>query len=1045
MKATKLLVLLAALMGFLLVTPAAQAQTGTIAGTVTDSLSGNPLPGANVVIVGTQIGAATNANGRYEISGLEPGTYNVAATFVGYGNKVERDVQVSAGEVTQVDFQLTPSAIMLDQVVAVGYGVQRQGEVTGSVASVDVDESDIGMSASPQELPQGKIAGVSILKNSGRPGSGVTVRIRGATSLSASNDPLYVIDGVPGSDNSVTPSGIGIGGSGPAARNPLNFINPNDIESISVLKDAAAAAIYGARGANGVILINTKGGRAGEVRVSYNGAIATAAPTRLLNVLSADQYRTFIEQQVAEGTLDETRLEALGTFSTNWQEAMTRRSVSHRHSLAISGGSETTQYRASLGFQNQEGIVISSAQQILNARFNADHDAFDGKLHLGLNLTTAYIEDDFVPFNETGGFQSATFGNAIKYSPTYPIRIPSGKFFEIGTSLKNPVALARQITDLANTTRTIGNLTAAYTFVEGLTGEVSLALERAQSNRDIYLPRSSPAGVTAQGEAYQRQEERLSKLIELTATYQGLIGAKHSINTVVGYSYQDWINQGFGAVARSFITDATLYNNLAGGGELDDPYSFKTQHRLVSFFGRVNYDYAGRYLLTLSLRRDGSSRFGADTKWGLFPAISAAWRISEEPYLSLPDGITTLKLRAGYGETGNQDFDGDYLALQLLTADPAYTAYFNGNQGFLGVAPSQFANPALQWESTASFNVGLDFGLLAGRLSGSIDYYRETTDNLLLTVTVPQPAVVSERLVNVGSMRNTGLELSLEALAVSREDLTVSVEANFATNRNEVVDLGDRAKIITGTVSGAGLTGVQSQIIKPGLSIGTFLGPVFVGVEQDLNSNGQLDPGEDLSGNGEADFGRQVFENYKDTDSDGIGDELVGTTLTPGPDDRRLLGNALPDFTYGLTGSVNWHNWDLSIFFRGLYGRNLLNNTALEYTSKFLAKTGKNFLADALTSGIALEYSSPVYSSRWVQDASFLRLEALTLGYTFHDLPRVEQARVYVRGGNLFVITPYEGYDPEVNTNFTGVGSTGIDYLNYPKPRTVTMGVNLSF
>ncbi len=1031
--------------GLLMAPGAAHAQTGRIAGTVVDSTSGTPLPGVNVVVAGTQTGSSTGGDGNFSISGLEPGAYDLQASFIGYETKVVEGVEVEADETTQVSIALAPSVVQLEGVVAIGYGVQRQGEVTGSVATIDIGESDIGLGASPQELLQGKIAGLTVIKNSGVPGGGLTVRIRGGTSLSASNDPLYVIDGVPVSNNSITPSGVGIGGSGQAARNPLNFLNPSDIESITVLKDAAAAAIYGARGANGVIIITTKSGRAGEVQINYNGSVSSSAPTRLLDVLSAGEYRSFIEQQVElqnigwedtddDGEVDQITdadgngvpdvIDALGTANTNWQEALTRRAVSQRHSLALSGGSEATQYRASLGYENQEGIVLSSGQQLVTARFSADHDAFEDRLNLGMNLTTAYIEDDYVPFNETGGFQSASFGNALKYNPTYPIRDDSGDFFEIGTSLKNPVALAQEVTDLATTTRTIGNVTAQYTFLDGLTGKVNLGLQRSQSNRDIYLPISSPAGQTTDGQAIQREAERLSKLIELTANYNRLLGAEHGVNAIVGYSWQDWINEGFGAETRNFITDATIYNNLAGGGTVLVPYSYKTQHRLISFFGRVNYDYAGRYLLSASLRRDGSSRFGANRKWGLFPAVSAAWRISAEPGLSLPEAITSLKLRVGYGETGNQDGIGDYLALQLLSANPAYTAYFNGSQGFPGVAPSQFANPDLQWESTATFNVGLDYGFLNGRLRGSLDYYRKTTDNLLLAVTVPQPAVVGFRIENIGAMRNTGFEFALEALPISRDELTVSLNANLATNNNEVVSLGGRDQIITGNVSGAGLSAVQSQIIRPGLPVGTFIGPIFTGVNEQ---------------------GQQVFEDYEDTDGDGLGDELVGATTEPGPDDRRIIGNAQPDLTYGLTGAVTWQDWDMSVFFRGLYGRDLLNNTALEYTSKFLANTGKNFLAPAADTDIALDESSPVFSSRWVQDASFLRLQTVTLGYTFDGLLPVERTRVYVRGDNLFVLTPYDGYDPEVNTSFTGTGSTGIDYLNYPKPRTFTLGVNLSF
>ncbi len=1000
------------LLGLVLNAGPAQAQAGRIAGTVTDSTTGTPLPGVNVVIVGTQTGASTGGDGSYVISGLDPGAYDVQASFIGYTSQIVEDVEVSTAEATLVDIVLSESTVQLEDVVVVGYGTQRREDVTGSVSSVDVEDADIGLASSPQELIQGKAAGVQVIRNSGEPGSGMTVRIRGGTSINASNDPLYVIDGVPIDNSSITPGGYG------TARNPLSFLNPNDIESIDILKDAAATAIYGARGANGVVIVTTKGGQAGQVRLDYSGAVSASTMANGLDLLSAGEYRQFINEQVDAGALPEDRLDALGEASTDWQDAITRTSISQQHSLALSGGLENTQYRASLGYTNQEGIIISSGQRTLTGRFSADRQAFDNRLQLGANLSTAYIEDDHVPYEETGGFEGAAFAGVLKFNPTYPIRDADGDFFEYSNSTRNPVAAARQINDFSETSRTIANFSAAFDVTEGLSAQLNLGGEVSRSTRRTYLPSDSPFGAPTGGRAEQDEAQRTSKLIELTTNYDNTFGS-HNLNAVAGYSYQDWFDEGFGASAENFITDLWQYNNLGGGGnEGLIPYSYKSTHKLISTFGRINYNYDGRYLASLSLRRDGSSRFGPERKWGLFPSVSAAWRLSRD--VSLPEVITDLKLRAGYGETGNQEI-GNYLALQTLA--PGFRAVF-GQQVLVGVAPNQFANPNLQWEETSTFNSGIDYGLFGGRLVGALDYYRKDTDNLLVNIPVPQPAVVSSRIENVGTMRNTGFEFALEAIAVDREDLTVSLNANFATNSNEVVSLGGRDRIVYGAVSGPGLTGVQSQIIMAGLPVASFYGPVFV----EINDEGQ-----------------QVFEDYEDTDGDGIGDEVVGTTTAPSTEDRQIIGNPWPDLTYGLTGRVNWRSWDVSAFVRGVQGVDILNNTALTYAAKTQALTSNNFLATALDDGTALG-ESPVYSSRWVQNGSYLRLDYLTLGYTFDNLPQVNQARVYLRGNNLLILTPYDGFDPEVRTdNAPGLPAIGVDYLNYPRPRTFTFGVSLSF
>ncbi len=984
----------------------AVAQSRTVTGTVTDAGTGDPLPGVSVVIQGTQTGAITGLDGAYSV--VVPGDDAILVfSYVGYETQ-----EVPVGSRSTVDIALSEDLELLEEVVVIGYGTQRREALTGSVASVEVAPADIGLTSSPQELLQGRAAGVMVVRTNGEPGAGATVRIRGGTSINASNDPLYVVDGVPIDNSSIAPGGYG------AARNPLSFLNPNDIESMDVLKDAAATAIYGARGANGVVLITTKSGRSGQVRLDYSGSISSSSVARKLDLLTGDEYRQFIRQQVELGALPEDRLASLGNANTDWQDAILRTAVSQQHSLALSGGMQNTQYRASLGYETQEGIVISSGQTRLTARFNADNQSLNGRLRLGLNLSTAVIEDDHFPYEVTGGFEGAAFGGMVKFNPTYPIYNEDGTFFEYSNSTRNPVAAAYQIDDYTESSRTIANFTAAFDIVDNLTIQGNFGGELSGATRRTYFPKDSPFGAPQGGRAEQDEAQRRSRLVELTSTYDNSFG-NHNLAIVAGYSYQDWTNEGFGASAENFITDYWKWNNLGGGAaEGLIPYSYKDENKLISGFGRINYDYDSRYLFSASLRRDGSSRFGADRRWGLFPSVSAAWRLSRD--LPLPEVVSDLKLRAGYGETGNQEI-GNYLALQTLA--PGFRAVF-GQKVLVGVAPNQFANPGLQWEETATFNAGLDYGFFNGRLTGSIEYYVKDTDNLLVSIPVPQPAVVSSRMENVGKMRNQGLEFSLEGIAVEKEDLSVTLSANLSTNKNEVVSIGGRDRIVYGSVSGAGLTGVQSQIIMEGYPVASFYGPVFLEINSD---------------------GNQVFQDYEDTDGDGIGDRIVGTTLEPSTEDRQIIGNPWPAITYGLTGRVNWKKWDFSAFIRGVQGADVFNNTALTYSAKTLAQSGNNFLGSALNDGTELS-ESPVYSSRWIQDGSFLRLDYLAAGYTFTNIPQVRQARVYVRASNLFVLTGYDGFDPEVRTNNAGsLPALGVDYLNYPKPRSFTFGVDLSF
>ena len=1020
------------------------AQEKEITGTVTDAETEEPLPGVNIVVQGTTTGTTSSIDGTYALTVPGPDAVLVYS-FVGY-----EAVEEAVGDREVIDVAMGEDAVLLEDIVVVGYGTQRRESVTGSVSTVDVEDANVGLVTSPTQMLQGRVAGLQVTQTNGEPGAGFNVRIRGGTSINASNEPLYVIDGVPIDNGATEPGGGNVSNSAP--RNPLNLINPNDIESMTVLKDASATAIYGSRGANGVILIETKSGTAGRVTVDYEGYVSAASMARELDLLSPSEYRSFVQEAQAEDLIPNA---VLGNASTDWQDAVTRTGISQFHNLAFSGGAENTSYRASLSYLNQEGIIISSGLSRLTGRLNASNESLDGRLRLSLNLQAARVENDYLPYQQTGGFEGGLFTNVFGFNPTQPVYNDDGTFFEIGPgnqSVRNPVALARQVNDIGETTRSLGNLQAEIDLFEGLTAQINVGADRSVGARRSYFPRASPVGAQFGGQALLRDQERTTRTLQTYLTYTNNFADVNNIELLGGYEFNQGDIEGFGVEGRNFVTDATDYSNLAGAGELigNNTFSFKERSRLVSFFGRANYNFSERYYLTGVLRYDGSSRFGANNKWALFPALSASWRLSEEPFLQDVDVLSDLRIRVGYGVNGNQDI-GNRRSLALLTANAGAAAVL-GDAEVTGVTLAAYANPNLKWEQAVQYNVGLDYGFLDGKYSGTIEYFLKNTEDLLLEIPVPQPAPIPVRLENIGEIRNQGVEFSLDALFIDRPDVSWISGLVASAERNEVVSLGSRDRIVTGNVSGRGQSGTQAQIILPGFAVPSFYAPVYAGrcgVEIGLNE--PVCAGlEDNPDTGIDDrVGVQVFNDYgDDTDGDGIGDELVGLSLAGalGGEDRQIVGNPRPDFTLGWRNQVYVGRFDLSVFIRGEFGRDIFNNTALVYQTQSSLNQNNNFLAGATDDPLNLAEAA-VYSSRWIQDGSFVRVQNVTLGYNVPLETLVDQfrsARVYLSIDNAFLFTGYDGYDPEVNTD-AGLATLGIDYTNYPVPRTFTFGVNLGF
>ncbi len=746
------------------------------------------------------------------------------------------------------------------------------------------------------------------------------------------------------------------------------------------------------------------------MRIDYDGSVTGSQLANSVDILTGSEYRDFVmglqERGDSRFTDDEINqaVQGLGEANTDWQDVITRTAVSQEHNLAISGGTEATQYRASVSYGEELGIVENTGLERLTGRVNARNTAIDGRFRTGLNLTAGYVRDNNTPQQQTGGFEGDIFLNVFQFNPTQPV-MEDGDFFEVPgqTSVRNPLAMAEEIRDFARTTRVLGNIFGEFDVVEGLTARVNVGLNRETASRDIFLPRSSPIAQGRGGEANVRSNERYSVLLETTGTYRNSLIEGQDLEVTAGYSWQEFALQGMGATGRDFVSDAISVFNVGSGEDQDvNPFSFREQSRLISFFGRVNYDIDSKYLIATSLRRDGSSRFGDGNRWGLFPAGSVGWRLSDEPFMADVDWLNNLLLRFGVGVTGSQEIGN---GRSLSTFSPGIRNVRNG-QEIVGANLTNFPNSDLGWEETTSYNLAIDYGLLGGRFQGALEVYRRDTDDLLLDVTVPEPTEVGTQLQNIGSMRNEGVEFNIDAILYDRQNWSLSLGGNISTNRNEVLSLRDEGDFInTGFVSGPGQTGVRAQRIEAGRPIGSFYGPVFLGLDQN---------------------GNQVFE----LDDDGNRVE-------------RFIGNAQPDFNYGLNIRGTYDDFDFSLFLRGVQGIDIFNNLALLHDNPGQVLQRRNLFSSAIDSRQRAS-DSAVFSDRWIQDGSFLRIDNVTVGYTLPDLPQVRNARLSLSVNNLYTFTDYTGWDPEVNTD-AGLGTLGMDFTSYPRSRSITFGVNVSF
>jgi TonB-linked SusC/RagA family outer membrane protein len=995
-----------------------------ITGKVTTA-AGDPLPGVTVVLKGTTNGTSTGADGTYSLSVPEASGILVFS-FIGY-NTLEKPFN-GPGTVNAI---IQEDAKALEEVVVVGYGTQRKADVTGATATVTAKDLNAGVINNPLQAVQGKVAGLNIVSGGGDPTSNrPAIRLRGTSSLSANSEPLVVIDGVAGAS--------------------LNSVAPEDIQSIDVLKDASSAAIYGSRGANGVIMVTTKRGVAGKMTVELNSYVGVEQISNTIDFLEPDEY----VNKLRELNLDVTANDY--GARTNWIDEITRTAVSHNQSVAVSGGTDKTTYRGSVVYMDQPGIAQNSGMNRLNARLNLVQKALNDKLELHLLLSQQSSNRNYVDY--------FSFLLAGRINPTIPIYNDNGTYMQPGVAgfdmfqgqripggfeIENPVARMEQFTNESRDKETLGNLKVFLMPMEGLRLGVNTSVNNFNSLYGFFRPSSWKANNNNQSTANRNTREVIDRLTEFTAQYSKLMGL-HDFSVLGGYTYQKLSNEGFSA-NNSRFPDLFGYNNLGAGNANTDANnstnrevgSYKSEAVLVGFIGRVNYTYSEKYLLTANIRRDGSSRFGGNNRWGWFPAFSVGWRLKQEGFLQNATFLDDLKLRVGYGVTGNQEGIADYASRQLF--GPSGTFFTEG--GFqTAYAYSQNANPDLKWETSAMTNIGVDFALLQNRLSGSVEFYNKDTRDLLFTYPISIGsrygaeqliAQTGTLLANVGEINNRGVELALDYLAVDRGDFQWRTNVNLANNKNEVKSLSsgifqyNASSPTTYGGYGSGQGGIAAPVVlQEGYPIGQFYGPVFEGYIQ--NSDGSFS------------------YDFQDIDGD--------DKIDPFGKDRTYIGDANPNLVFSWGNTFTYKSFDLSFMLRGATGHQIVNGPYI-YSANPNRFPGNNVISDAFTTGIPPGLA-PAFSTQWIEDGDFVRLDNFRVSYRLPAFWKLlSNAMVYVAGNNTFVITNYRGIDPEprlgaardiygglnsdqITTNL----SPGVEPVTYyPKTRSFTMGVSLTF
>jgi len=984
----------------LLVSQAVWAQHA-VSGKVIGADDKQPIPGVNIVEKGTTSGTVTDLNGDFTIS--VPDDAVLVISSVGYVSQ-----EISVGGRTTINISFVPDVKILEDVVVVGYGSQEKKDITGATVALKSEDFNQGIIASPEQLIQGRAAGVQITSSSGEPGAASNIRIRGTSSVNTGNGPLYVVDGVPLSNDDISPASNGqpIGDS--PAKNPLNFLNPNDIASIDVLKDASATAIYGSRGANGVVMITTKSGR-GNAKLDYSYNLGVSTITKKYDLLGKqeylDTYGKFNPPDPKKPNDVPPAIKQDKGSNTDWQSQVLRTAITQGHNLSYGSGDKAGgDYRFSFGTLSQQGIIKKSDLVRYTARFNGTKKFIKDKLKVSTQLTVASTKDGNVPISSNSGYEGDLFSSAFKFNPSAPVRNPDGTYFQPGTDQPNPVAMLNLTKGYTNTLRSLGNFSAEYEFFKGFSFKTVLGFDRSTSSRKAAFSKDLVYnGIGGIGRLYINDVQTDNRLWENYFVYDTKIGERGTLKALLGYSYQSFGYSSQGFAFSNFRTNDLniMINNYASAEKAVGTNSSDVKDELQSFYGRVNYSYHDRYIVTATLRADGSTKFGKNNRYGYFPSAAFKWRISEEEFM--PKAFDEFSLRLGIGTTGNQNIPHNLFETRQRYSDNSINT--DGNYQTGGLSNVAFANPNLKWESTTQTNIGIDYGFLDNRIRGSIDLYNKKTNNLLIQVTSAQPAVNAFVWKNLNAdVINQGVEFTLEADAVANNNFKWTIAGNVAYNKNLVKNYN--GIVDTGAINGQGLSGAFAERIANNQ-------PLFA-------------------------FYLRDFAGY----------DANGNSLYTGGDFQKFTGKSpLPKTTLGLTNNLKYKNFDLNIFFSGQFGQYIYNNTQNGYFTLGSIATGKNVTKDVV-SGKEGILNAPDVSTRFLQNGSFLRLQNVTLGYNINfNSKYLSNIRLTLTGQSLFVITKYNGQDPEVSTNkqINGVPSAGIDYNAYPRARTITFGVSASF
>ena len=971
----------------LLCSTAAMAQSQK-SGVIKDA-NGEPLIGVTVLEQGTSNGTVTDVNGRYTLKTTKPNA-KLKVSYIGYESQI-----ITPGQ----SITLSANDATLNEVVVVGYGTMRRKDVTSSITTVNAKDLDKGVYTDPAQMLQGKVAGL-VISSTGDPNGSSSITLRGSSSLREGEamQPYYVIDGIPGMD--------------------ISMVAPDDIESIDVLRDATATAIYGSKAANGVIIITTKKGAEGKTNVSYNGYVAFDNALKTLDMASATELRASGEVVEDEGA------------NTDWQDEVLRTGVSHNHNLSISGGNKQTKYIASLNYIDHDGVIRGTEMNRVNGRALITTKVLKDRLTLSAGINAMRGVHKGVPVGQRG---ESVLDAMNYYSPTNPVRNEDGSWFksDIGSQNYNPLSMINEDSNEFEWRRMQYIGKASLDIIDGLVLNANYSYNSKQKVYSYYNSSLSqlPYGGT-KGKAHRDTRLGHDQTFETYLNYDLTLAKVHKLSLMAGYSWEERVNNdGFGVSVYNFYNDQLGFKNLAYGnfinGMSDVDSGVEEIVRNISFYGRANYSYDGKYLLQATVRRDGSSVFGANNRWGTFPSVSAAWNIAEESFMK--DGIfDQLKLRAGYGVSGNALGFGAYSAYTLFGLNSGSSFTYNGVT-YSKIEATQNGNKDLKWETTKMFNVGVDFAFLDSRLSGSIEFYSKKTSDLIWSYDVSTNIYpVGYMNANVGDITNTGIELTINAVPVKTKDFTWQTTVNLAHNKNKVdklsnkkfsVDYKDWGDPNIGGISSNG----EVERIKEGESLGTFWTYEWAGYNE---------------------HGQSTYYVHDATTGERTGE----VTTTPEKKDKTKVGCALPKVTYGWNNTLTYKKWALTAFFQGNIGNKIMNATRAHYSNKALLSAGKNVLADALKDKYFTSDNTYYYpSDRYLENGSFFRLSTLSLAYTFDNLDGwLKSVQVYGTAKNVFTITGYKGLDPDINL---GGLEPGLDKREtfYPHTRSFILGVKVNF